>query len=378
MAVLRTLRPESIVVTGIGMVSALGHSAASSCASYRAGISRASDIGYFTIIADYDGEEKSVSGHVIRTITDGFQGGARLLRIALAAFQDKDLRCHSPDLSRVGVGLYVSVSNHDRVGKNETNVEQTYDQGKKSDTIGTKLCEKFVEVVNPLNVARTSRLDIVHAGFIQAIEQASMDLVTNRVTYCLVGGFDSLVEEDTLEWIEETGRLKTDERPVGFQPGEAGVFMAIEQYDIARKRDAPILAVIEAIATGFDPHSSLTTEPARGEGLSDVLAKLIEVSGDILKPVRWIITDQNGESHRASDWGHTVVRLSPRYKDLDRVSLWYPAIAFGDTGAASGGVATCLAIRAFARQFAPSNTAVVLSSSDRGERAALSISRFAE
>ena len=73
------------------------------------------------------------------------------------------------------------------------------------------------------------------------------------------------------------------------------------------------------------------------------------------------------------EWGNAVVRLvaqSPRFAEP---VLWYPAASFGDTGAASGAVALCMAIRAFERGYAPAQTATIISSADGSNRAAVRV-----
>ena len=90
----------------------------------------------------------------------------------------------------------------------------------------------------------------------------------------------------------------------------------------------------------------------------------------------WIIADQNGEVYRANEWGHALVHLIQAFPTTQNVRMWLPAIGFGDTGAASGGVAACQALRAFARNYHVENDAIVLSSSPWGERAAFVLGKL--
>jgi 3-oxoacyl-[acyl-carrier-protein] synthase-1 len=89
----------------------------------------------------------------------------------------------------------------------------------------------------------------------------------------------------------------------------------------------------------------------------------------------WPIVDQNGEVFRASDWGCSLVRL--RAADglaEEGVNAWYPAASFGDVGAASGAVATCIAVEAHTRRYAPLPHALILTSSDGPSRAGCVVS----
>ena len=83
------------------------------------------------------------------------------------------------------------------------------------------------------------------------------------------------------------------------------------------------------------------------------------------------ITDQNGESYRAMEWGNTMVRLTARSQTFAEPLLWYPAASFGDTGDASGAVSLYMSSCAFERGYAPAKTVVVISSSDGPSLAAV-------
>ena len=79
----------------------------------------------------------------------------------------------------------------------------------------------------------------------------------------------------------------------------------------------------------------------------------------------WFVVDQNGEVFRANDWGCSLVRMQGTNGiDSAPTDVWYPAASFGDVGAASGAVATCMAMSAFERGYSPSPHAVVMTNSD--------------
>ena len=77
-----------------------------------------------------------------------------------------------------------------------------------------------------------------------AIADAIGNLNEKKLDYCLIGGIDSFLEEKTLHWLHNTGRLKTSENPYGFHPGEAGAFLLAERYKTAVQRGASILLTI--------------------------------------------------------------------------------------------------------------------------------------
>jgi hypothetical protein len=87
-----------------------------------------------------------------------------------------------------------------------------------------------------------------------------------------------------------------------------------------------------------------------------------------------LITDHDGQHHRAYEWGMLQLQLADSDRRLGACPAWMPAQSFGHTGAASGGLGAAIALRALQRGHAPSPSLLVLSSSDSGERAALLVS----
>ena len=81
-------------------------------------------------------------------------------------------------------------------------------------------------------------------------------------------------------------------------------------------------------------------------------------------------------SYRAMEWGNAVIRLVGNSQAFAEPVLWYPAASFGDTGAASGAVALCIAVNAFARGYAPAQTVAILSSAEDSSRAAVLLKRL--
>ena len=69
-----------------------------------------------------------------------------------------------------------------------------------------------------------------------------------------------------------------------------------------------------------------------------------------------------------------MVLLKTRGMLSGDIQLWYPAISFGETGAAAVITAMAVALRAFARGYAPSRDLVVIGISDDGGRSSVVLS----
>lgn len=372
---------DAAAVIGIGMVSSLGLDAVTSCAAQRAGITRVTTLDEFQVLNEDEGDYQGIFVHKVPVILDGFDGFARLVRLAVAGVKDL-LSSHAQHLDFARTGFYIVIpsesrTKHDlpRQGADITTHET--DQEKDATRLfGERLCRKIVDLSGCDIPARNWQvIDAGHAGVAVAVEKAMENLSVGKIDRCLVLGVDSFLSPSSLAWLHRNKRLKTSDNPVGFQPGEACACVLLENFQSTRSRGCEIHAVVSSVSTGFEPNHMFSGNPA-GE---NSLAKLVTRVYSQATPnpsATWIISDLNGEVHRAHEWGNATVQISPVFPSLRSSVSSYPAASFGDTGAASGAVAMCTAIRAFARNYAPSNEALVVSSSDFGARAALLLRSF--
>ena len=79
--------------------------------------------------------------------------------------------------------------------------------------------------------------------------------------------------------------------------------------------------------------------------------------------------DLNGERYRAQEWGFASLRVADAFDDP--LSYRAPAGSFGEMGAASIPLFTILACQSAARRYAPGTHALLLASSESGQRGAV-------
>lgn len=205
------------------------------------------------------------------------------------------------------------------------------------------------------------------AGVGVALEAAHGLLAEGQVTACLVGGVDSLAEPRWLEACNLLGVLKTAVRPIGMLPGEAGAFVLLEAR-AKRARSRPPLGHVIACESGRETGDRFADSMPVGRVASETIRRCVESTP--LRGAFGLISDINGDPSRAMDFGHALGRLAPR---VVPASIVTPALSFGDTRAASGFLGLCMALRAFARNYAPGPTYVISAMSDDGGRAALRV-----
>lgn len=366
---MKQLPADAIVITGVGMCSSLGN-AALACAVARTGMSMSRELPDF-LVRDEDGAEEAAFGDPVRG-ADGFQGMARLLCLAWPALEDllemSDIRALPPERT----GLYLCLPDLASRRDEENSAPEPRAQRRSP---GPSLCARLVQLgALALPKSEWNHLDEGQTGVVRAIAAASIKLRTGQWHRCLVGGVDSLLEPAALAWLLRTGRLKTPIKPDGLRPGEAGAFVLLERFDVARRRSAEILGVVAGAALTTDEPSAEHASHGQGAGLSEAVTRLLATADDAMLPM-WLISDHNGEHRRAEELGNAIARLSQRFPRLVGGPRWFPAMSFGDTGAASAAVAIAMATRSFARGYAGGSSAMVVASSDGGDRAALRIDR---
>jgi hypothetical protein len=306
----------------------------------------------------------------------------RLLEAAL-----RDLQSRIPSLEReASVGFYLSLPDPERRLTGEALIPNPEGrEGFRTDAeaartgtdvarYGGRILEKATRLSGwpgrwSLSCATTSGA----TGVFEAGLRALSDLTGGAASLAVVGGVDTYVGEETLVWLEATGRLKTPDMPAGLQPGESAALFVLQPEKDARIAGRAPLCFVEEVRASEEPHGLLTGLSPTGEGTAAVLGGLS--SNPKFAPAHpWVILDSSGEQYRAQEWGNALVRIVADHPEFQEVEDWYPAVSFGDTGAASGAVAVCVAAAAFARGYAPAESAYLVSTGDGSSRVGVALS----
>jgi 3-oxoacyl-[acyl-carrier-protein] synthase I len=202
-----------------------------------------------------------------------------------------------------------------------------------------------------------------HAGGIVAMEAAGRLLEMGRADAVLVGGAESWLEPETLEWLDDQERLHSEGNIYGFCPGEGAAFVLLARQGQAASME------IAATAIGREANLIGTENTCLGAGLGAAFAAL----GD--GPVDRILCDMNGERYRGNEYGFAALRAHALFRDA--ADFETPADCWGDLGAASGPLLACLAIEAERRGYAKGPDTLVWASSEGGRRGAAILRRKA-
>lgn len=206
-----------------------------------------------------------------------------------------------------------------------------------------------------------------HAGGLSLFKTACSMIAGNEIKYALIGGVESYLFPDCLEFLDKEYRIKSKRNIDGFIPGECAAFILLELDKQHQYKNVSALAHIKNTASGQCSASELSFNT--GSVLTEILSDLLDKESE--PPV--IICDLNGESSRMREWGYAVSRLGIRLGNP--VILEHPAICVGDVGAASGAFLTALGIFFLNNKYRQKSSAIIWTGSDNGEREALLIEK---
>jgi 3-oxoacyl-[acyl-carrier-protein] synthase-1 len=207
-----------------------------------------------------------------------------------------------------------------------------------------------------------------HAAGLRGLELALRRLAQRQDDICIVVGVDSHLDLQTLAWLDDGRRMARKQVRGGFVPGEGAGVVALMSPAARVHFRVPSLARIHSVAVGRESRSVDSDEGLLGEGLTDVVGRVISDLRIPDEQIDDIYCDINGERHRTDEWGFTVMRHAAALRDGSIYES--PASSWGDVGAASAPLGSVLAIQAWRRGYARGPRTLVWASSPSGLRGA--------
>lgn len=207
-----------------------------------------------------------------------------------------------------------------------------------------------------------------HAGGLIAMLHARDALIKGKARICLVGGADSYLEPETLEWLDELEQLHSEGNIYGFCPGEAAGFCLMSTLGTARELGCRPLIELVSLSAAKEENRIKTETVVLGEGLGAAFRLAFESAPPGIGSIDRIICDMNGERYRGNEYGFAVLRNEGRFKDAANFET--PADCWGDVGAASGPLFAGLVIEAERRNYSKGPLSLIWASSEDGSRAA--------
>jgi 3-oxoacyl-[acyl-carrier-protein] synthase-1 len=320
-------------------VTPVGFDAAATAAAVRAGIAAQVEHPFMT---DHTGEPMVVA--LVPTLTPKMDSISRLTELALPPFL-KVLRSVPPNRT-----IFVLLAMPEpRPGL----------PGDYTMRLRHQILRVLSENSQMASVSCTAR---GAAGGLELFGEALLLLRSEPAATVLIGGVDSHMAPETLEWWDRQDLLHSKTMPWGFCPGEAAAW-CLTTADIE-----PGLHVA-SVGTGTEPNAIGSTAVCSAQGLTAAWREALARAHCPDRGITRILCDLNGEPYRAEEYGLTMLRQG-RFVAED-AAFDTPARSWGDVGAAFGPLSVVLVGEAMKRGYAAGGMTLVFAGARSSHRAAL-------
>lgn len=312
---------QSIVISAVSAVTALGPTAKISNAAIQAGVLPFQEHDYIRCTPEDPEWDEDLGPIVARVpfISAYTNDIERFNRMAIPAlselFSNSSLTRKS--LSNAGLLLALPQKDHSvtRIGADQTWLTQL----RKATGLGG------IAIAKAQNRGRT--------GTFEMINEAAEMLRSGELDQCIVGGVDSYLFDHRIEHLDQKWRVKTDRNVDGFIPGEAAAMLMLETRSNAMTRGVTALACIDGMGFGIEEVDLNCNRASSGQGLTQAIRQALSQCSD-QQNIRSVHGSLNGESYFAYEWGLVQTRLGQQLQNISK--LCHPADCVGEIGAAIG------------------------------------------
>lgn len=335
-------------IVGCGARTVVGLRAWTTAAAVRAGISR---LGFHPELLDKHGDELRVA---MDSKLDASLEGVDRMRVLAEWPLAEACEPVAPFLSRAAVFL----------GLPEARPGWSADAG-------LPLARDVVGKVAPgIPLDRVVALSRGHAAALMGMAQAIEALRAGDCDVAIVGGVDSYLDTDTLEWLDDNGQIHNDrDSRSSFVPGEGAGFVALASSRWCRAQRVPVLARVVGIGLAEEPNRIKSETVCTGDGLSRAVREATQGLSLPAEKIGDTFSDLNGERYRSEEFAFAALRNPHPFLDANRFAA--PADSWGDVGAASGALLTICAVASLMKRYARTDRVMVIAGSEGGLRGAL-------
>jgi 3-oxoacyl-[acyl-carrier-protein] synthase-1 len=333
----------AIDILGYGAVTAVGLTAAQTCAAIRAGIKRFAPIEA-QILED---EEPQIGARVSADPRLRADPGQWLLNLAgrallecvgqAAAGAEPALLWLVPEDHR-NHPLCAGVSDSELLRRIEAMVGYGFAPCSRVLRSGAAGC------VEALGIAR----ELLHAGAIAG------------EVGCVIGGADSLLRKVDLDALGRSDRLLGPKQSQGLVPGEGAAFIRVGRAAAGEAARAAVC--VRGIGLGYERATVHGTAYGVGEAFTSALETATQDAGIPEAEIAFIAGNFNGERYDA--WEHTHALLRGYRTARERLPVLWPSGSAGEIGVAGGVLALVVAAAAIEGEYAAGGTAAVQVRSD--------------
>ncbi|NOU21937.1 MAG: 3-oxoacyl-ACP synthase [Methyloglobulus sp.] len=335
-------------IESTGMVCSVGLTAESACAAMRAGIANFQELPYL------DNQGEPIIGAMVPDLPPDMKRGERLGELLAMAITD----ClkNNAIQSLENIPILVGLAEPDRPGGGAGLADEIFDL----------MYEKLGLRFHP-QLSRT--IATGHTSGFEGLRIARELFKNTEVSACLVCGVDSYINPDTLQWLDQNQRLKSQENSDGVIPGETSAAVLItKRHQLNNKLSLRVIG----LGFGVEIATIFNDEPFLGLGLTKATREALDQGGVQFHQIDLRISDITGESYGFREQALVKGRLLRVRKD--DFPIWHCADSVGDCGAGAGVVQLVLAYQALLKGYMPGELVMGFTSSHYGARSTVLIS----
>ncbi|OBY03507.1 3-oxoacyl-ACP synthase [Rhizobium leguminosarum bv. trifolii] len=322
-------------IVSIGMVTAVGLDASSSCAAMRAKLDGFQETQFVGSSSEW------VVGAPV-PLPHNWIGEERMARMAAAAISES--LAQAPGAREQAV-LLLCLAEESRPGR---------PYGK-----GSALLDRIAAIIN--FEPRAGSQIVAHgrpSGHV-ALNLARKILASNQERFVVIAGIDSYLTKAAISEYLSAERLLTPDNPNGFIPGEAAAAVLC-----CKAGSNPFQLLGLGLTHERAPIYNSSDLPMRGDGMTDAYRLALEETEIDMNNIGYRISDLIGEQYWFKQSALASLRLlRGRHEFQD---LWSPAESLGNIGAAVVPVMLGMAWMAARKGYAASNPVLIEASSDAG------------
>ncbi len=331
-------------VLGAGMATAVGLSAAASCAAIRCGINNFNETRFMGKSGEW------IVGSQV-PLEKPWRGLSKLAKMAASAVRECLDGIPQSGRGEDAVPLVLCIAEEDRPGRLAG--------------LGGPL---IFDIEKELGIKFHAESSVVAQGRVGGaigLLRAQKLIHERGHAFVILVGVDSYLTAPTVAAYEERNRLLTPANSNGFIPGEAAA--AIIVGGAATEHVAPL----SCVGFGFARETATldSEKPLRADGIVEAIRVALDSAGIGMGQVNYRISDLSGEQYRFKEAALAVSRILRERKV--RFGIWHPADCVGEVGAAALLVMLGVLFYGARKSYLPGPTFLGHLSNDDDKRAAL-------
>ena len=359
-----------VVVTGLGLVTSLGHDVNSTWAAILAGKSGAAPIDTFAVdayttrfsasVRDFD-TDPYFPGKDARKIDTFVQYG---MVAGIQAFVDSGYEVSDENAARVGCAIGSGIGGIGQIEKNSEIVHRSgprrispfFVPGSITNMIGGNLSVRYglrgpnIAIVTACttgthNIGVAARM--VAQGDADAMLAGGAEMATTKVG---LGGFAAARALSRRNHDPEAASRPWDADRDGFVLGDGAGVVMLEEYAAARARGAPIYAEVKGFGMSGDAHH-MTLPPEDGRGGADAMHNALDDAGLAAEAIEYV--NAHGTSTPAGDVAESRALETVFGAAARRVAVSSTKSMIGHLLGAAGAVEAIFSVLALRDQVAP-------------------------